>query len=134
MSLQSPAVNENAALNVAILERGQFYFPAGMHYGNPDGGVNCDRCRRTGLKACIGFDRFDYCLPCVETVAVVAAMPADLEIRLPRITRSVFDRTEHVTTAMSQDMYRTLMVQDMFDRAPQTRMMQNMFRREPSAQ
>jgi hypothetical protein len=133
MSLSSPAVSENAALNAAILERGQFYFPAGMHYGNPDGGVNCDRCRRTALKACIGFDRYDYCLPCVEAVAAVAPRPADLEIRLPRITRSVFDRTEHVITAMSQDMYRTLMVQDMFDRAPQTRMMQNMFRREPSA-
>ena len=128
MSLTSPAVQDNAALNAAILERGQFYFPAGMHYGNPDGGVNCDRCRRTGLKACVGFDRFDYCLPCVEAVAAVAARPADMSVAAPRVPRNLPGEGPRW-----EDRYRTLMVQDMFE-PPQTRMMQNMFRRGDGGQ
>ena len=69
----SPTVTENASLNGAILERGVFYYPAGLHYGNPDAPVTCDRCRRTGIPACIGFERYDYCVTCVD--AVVHAQP-----------------------------------------------------------
>jgi hypothetical protein len=134
MSLLSPsAAQENAALNTAILERGIFYYPAGLHYGNPDAGVNCDRCRRTGIPACIGFERYDYCLACVD--AVVAAAPAGAW--RPRMgsrpavatymAQDIFlpPSSQPVVTAMAQ----TLMVQDMFMRPPATRMMDNLFNR-----
>jgi hypothetical protein len=95
MSLESPAMPlENAALNTAILERGVFYYPAGLRYGNPEAGVNCDR--RTGIPACIGFDRYDYCLPCVN--AVVAAAPAGA-------WRSHTNTRPLVNTYMAQNKY-----------------------------
>jgi hypothetical protein len=67
-------VPEDASLNRAdldraILERGVFYYPAGLRYANPDAAVTCDRCRRTRILACIGFRRYDYCVPCVDAVA-----------------------------------------------------------------
>lgn len=112
---------ENVALYTAILERGTFYFPAGAHYGNPDAKVNCDRCKRSGIPACIGFERNDLCLPCVELVALRTPptinshrtiVPGPLRETRPEINYPVM----------------TLMVQDMFDR-PRTRMMHEMFRR-----
>ena len=110
------------SLAQAILERGQFYFPAGTHYGNPTASVICDRCRRSGIPASVGFDRFDFCLPCVEAVATAGAtsgltvMP---DLRVPRPLPTPRGFGEPVMT---------LMVQDMFE-PPKTRMMQDMFRR-----
>jgi hypothetical protein len=117
--------NQSTALSRAILERGAFYYPAGLHYGNPDTAVTCDRCRRTNLRCSIGFDRFDYCLPCVETVAN----------SLPLIVPS-FDRPmgpmqngprsdSPYMTLMRSDMFTTAMASGMFT----TRMEGNMFRR-----
>ena len=110
---------ENTALYTAILERGTFYFPAGAHYGNPDAKVICDRCKRSGIPACIGFERNDLCLPCAEVVALRTPV-RDLSDRLS-ILRPIRDPTPHRE-------YVTLMLQDMYG-APQTRMMHDMFRR-----
>lgn len=111
---------ENNALHAAILERGQFYCPAGKHYGNPDAAVTCDRCQRTNIPACVGFERFDYCLSCIE--AIVQTCPTwssssssslgytKPSIRLP-------PSLHPPVTRMMHDMYtRTLMAQDMFGR------------------
>ena len=124
----------NTQLSTAILERGQFYYPAGIHYGNPDAAVTCDRCRRTGLKASIGFDRFDYCLPCVEAVAASAGRPTISALPVLPVPRGpTSSRSDYFITAMSQEML-TLMAQDMFREQPRTRMMQNMFHRAPGEQ
>jgi hypothetical protein len=125
MSLTSPQIEDNAALNNAILERGVFYYPAGRHYGNPDASVNCDRCRRTGITACIGFDRFDYCLPCVD--AIVRTRPTgpgtwNPDIEIPRPIRDPLESPR--VTLMLQNMFTTAMSQGMFT----TRMEHNMYR------
>jgi hypothetical protein len=113
---------ENTALHIAILERGMFYFPAGSHYGNPAAVVTCDRCRRTNISASVGFERYDYCLSCVE--AVIAILPASSVTRqvsshLPRPT--VQPSIAPDLTAMRQDMYVTLMAQDLFRADLETR-------------
>ena len=111
--------SENKALFVAILERGTFYFPAGAHYGNPDAKVICDRCKRSGIPACIGFERSDLCLPCAEVVALRTtptigssriSVPGPLRNPIPGLDQPVM----------------TLMVQDIFDR-PRTRMAHDMY-------
>lgn len=112
---------ENVALYTAILERGTFYFPAGAHYGNPDAKIICDRCKRSGIPACIGFERNDICLPCAELVALRTPVTGS-SFRIPVSGPLREVRPEIGPRVM------TLMVQDMFDR-PRTRMMHEMFRR-----
>ena len=112
---------ENVALYTAILERGTFYSPAGAHYDNPDAKVICDRCKRSGIPACSGFERNDLCLPCVELVALRTPVTgSSFRIPVPGPLRET--RPEINYPVM------TLMVQDIFDR-PRTRMMHEMFRR-----
>jgi hypothetical protein len=118
---------DNAALNAAMLERGRFFFPAGMHYGNPDAAVTCDRCRRTDLKTCIGFERFDYCLPCVEAISLAARQPTTITLPTHSLPRE--PAGSHGANYITAMMQVTLMAQSLFDIAPRTRMEQNMFSR-----
>ena len=133
--LTSPTVPEDASLSRAVLARGVFYYPAGLHYGNPDAAVTCDRCRRTNIVASVGFERYDYCLPCVEAVAhaqPVGSWRPDGDVRRQEvIVQPPRNRTESpYMTLMAQEMFTTAMVQDIFSaRAPATRMMDSMYRR-----
>ena len=47
---------------------GQMYFPATNHYSHFCV-VACDRCNKTNLDICIGYEKIDLCLPCAEKVA-----------------------------------------------------------------
>lgn len=137
MSLLSPAFTENTALYTAILERGRFFYPAGVHYGNPDASVVCDRCKRSGIKTCIGYDRYDLCLPCVDLVAARISVPTAV-LPTSSLPPSLSDptRTEYLTlmvqdmlrpsslpvAAMGQTMYRPLN-----NNEPRTRMEHRMY-------
>lgn len=46
-------------------EIGIYYNPANSHYGGK-GQVNCDRCMRTNIPVCIGFEDTDLCFRCVD--------------------------------------------------------------------
>ena len=46
---------------------GTFYQPANLHYSG-SGSVNCDKCQRTNLKSCIGYQNYDLCLECITQV------------------------------------------------------------------
>lgn len=48
-----------------IVNNGSYYYPAWKHYGRVTT-VVCDRCNKSGLKACIGFGQSDLCMICVE--------------------------------------------------------------------
>lgn len=115
-------VPEDDSLNRAILERGVFYYPAGLRYANPDAAVTCDRCRRTRILACIGFERYDYCLPCVDAVARAQSS------RTNSLTPPIMNN--YMTQNSLPSQYMTLMVQDMFT-PPATRMMDVMYRPNP---
>jgi hypothetical protein len=119
---------ENNTLHNAILERGTFYYPAWKHYNNPSASVNCDRCRRTNIQACVGFEKYDYCILCVhEVVASRRCEPGPWhpDIMPPRVTPETPVQT--ITTINSLQpppMTLTLMAQDMFV----TRMADPLFR------
>ncbi len=100
-----------------ILTRGTFYFPAWKHYGNPETVVKCDRCERTELLTCVGYDRMDLCMNCVEIVARWLQRTGGVE-SVPRRMGPGHEPESHPVV--------TLMLQPMF-RPPQTRMMQSMF-------
>ena len=112
--LTSNIVPEDASLNRAILERGVFYFPAGLRYANPDAAVTCDRCRRTRILACIGFRRYDYCIPCVDAVA--RAQSSRTNSLTPPIMNNYMTQNSLPSQCMTQNSLSsqcmTLMVQD----------------------
>lgn len=47
------------------LNNGIWYYPAWRHY-NSLVCVVCDRCNKSNLPACIGFDNIDLCILCVN--------------------------------------------------------------------
>jgi hypothetical protein len=119
----------------AVIERGVFYYPAGRHYGNPSASVVCDRCKRSGIPASIGFDRYDLCLPCVDTVATRLPLPSDVaSLPVPReaIARMPTDPSSTYVTLMAQSMFPSSerrFTTRMEHRMYQTKMEQSMFRR-----
>lgn len=45
---------------------GNYYCPATLHYEERNASVDCDRCHKKSLQVCIGYDRTDLCLQCVN--------------------------------------------------------------------
>lgn len=52
---------------INIAKNGEYYYPANKHY-NSTGYVTCDRCAKTNICACIGYESYDLCLDCVLVV------------------------------------------------------------------
>lgn len=98
-----------------IYTHGTYYKPAYKHYPRADNSrtkVSCDRCQRSNLNSCIGWNTYDLCLECVSKVE-----------KLGDITSTVrTERTTH-TTRMMQKQFRkpqdlTLMMQEQFQEDP----------------
>lgn len=51
---------------LAVVQKGQYYNPATDHHSD---GVSCDSCERDALVVCIGYKKWDVCLPCAERIA-----------------------------------------------------------------
>lgn len=51
-----------------VIENGIFYYPAYEHYGNNEGNIICNFCSKSNLKCCIGYEEYDLCLKCSETI------------------------------------------------------------------
>ena len=62
-----------------IVRYGVYYFPATTHYARPCV-VVCDRCNKTNLSVCIGYNNLDLCMQCVEKVAKDINTPSDQTI------------------------------------------------------
>jgi len=118
-----------------IIKNGNFYFPAWTHYNKNDANVTCDRCRRTNLKCCIGYNEYDLCLDCTEDVVQILNRP----IKPIQSTYEPIIMTEMeqnfikpgMRTRMEQDFIRpqikTKMAQRMYNDNTITLMAQNMF-------
>lgn len=50
-----------------IAKKGMYFCPAYKHYGQMTN-VVCDRCNKTNLKACIGYNDKDLCLKCADSL------------------------------------------------------------------
>tara|TARA_R100001163_G_C5067658_1_gene206961 strand:+ start:3220 stop:3663 length:444 start_codon:yes stop_codon:yes gene_type:complete len=57
----------NTSLFRDIAKYGNYYCPASKHYFK-DSVVQCDRCEKTNLKACIGYRENDLCLTCTNQI------------------------------------------------------------------
>jgi len=53
-----------------VCKYGTFYNPATAHYNNGLC-VVCDRCYRQNLNVCIGYDKYDLCMKCIEEISAV---------------------------------------------------------------
>jgi hypothetical protein len=55
-----------------IVIRGKYYYPATSHYYGKDTlltrVVECDRCHKKNIPACIGLDDADLCLECAAII------------------------------------------------------------------
>lgn len=55
------------SINLQLLfTNGSYYYPAGKHYNNVKAIVICDICKKENIIACIGYDKYDACLECVN--------------------------------------------------------------------
>ena len=110
-----------------ITKYGTFYYPASKHYShnNPAANVVCDRCKRSGLDACIGWNDQDLCLSCVnEIIKTHSPIQRDHPESLTFMQQSQF------RTNMQQSQFRptmTEMEQSQFHPLPLTRMIQSQF-------
>lgn len=95
-----------------VFKFGVYYNPAWQHYNAPTN-VVCDRCKRTNLPVCLGYDSLDLCMLCVHEMSKIKSQPT---VPVRPLTR------------MSQDMYRTLMAQDTYRSFNNTYMMQDMYK------
>ncbi len=50
-----------------IVNNGQFFYPASNHY-TPGANVICNKCNKTNLISCIGYESSDLCLICADLV------------------------------------------------------------------
>lgn len=56
-----------------IARTGEYFFPASAAYPHiPEAVVNCDRCNKANLKACIHLGDRDLCLSCTEEVVNIS--------------------------------------------------------------
>ena len=67
MNTQQPLSKETTSI---IVSYGTYYHPATNHYNNGQM-VVCDRCFRQNLNACIGYNTYDLCLNCADTVIIL---------------------------------------------------------------
>lgn len=105
-----------------ICKYGTYYYPATKHYDGASNGVECDRCYKVNLDACIGWDRYDLCLECASIIANIIKKNKKQEVKMEY-------RGQYMTNMM-QDQYMTNMMQDQFrnpDIGNLTFMMQDQF-------
>lgn len=84
-----------------IVKYGRYFNPAKAHYQNAEC-VVCDRCHKTDLSICIGYEDYDLCFSCVEEV------------------KRIMDRSKN-------HMNMTLMAQNQFRQIPLTKMEQHQY-------
>lgn len=104
-----------------IVNNGIYYYPAKKHYLNHSNynnlNVVCDRCNRNNLAASIGFQKYNLCLLCVESII----NPKNKNQLSTKMEQSVFQ----TRTNMMQNMTRNIDVDEFSDE--HSLMMQGMF-------
>lgn len=53
-----------------IYKHGKYYNPAWSHYEH-GALVSCDRCYRTQLITCLGWNQYDMCLKCADEISSI---------------------------------------------------------------
>ncbi len=112
----------DSSLMKKICQNGTYYIPAWKHYNNKQANVVCDRCKRTKLSACIGYDSYDICLACADKISEQLYPPReDIMRTLMRLEQfRPSDYGSSLDTDMEISMYRV----------PTTNMEVSTFRRD----
>jgi hypothetical protein len=84
-----------------VYNNGTYYNPAWKHYGHKTN-VVCDRCKTTQLKVCIGWNKYDLCMQCIDDVSRHSCRPDPRDMTL--MVQSMFTEDRNMTY-MSQGMY-----------------------------
>ena len=107
----------------SVYKYGTYYNPASRHYGdNLATNVSCDRCHRSHLDVCIGWQTFDLCLQCMTEInrmmnrvtdcGWTKKMPSGSLLDqgqgqlLTRMIQSQFSPNEEIATFMEQDQFK----------------------------
>lgn len=77
---------------------GKYYNPANSHY-NKSGIINCDRCHKTNIKICIGYNKIDLCMKCVEVLNDIALLPTSVQTSDQNKENSSASATSSVSSA-----------------------------------
>ena len=92
-----------------ILEKGKFYNPALSHYESiPDvKTVFCDRCNKSNLTVCIGYEDCDLCMLCVHelTEKISGSVKSQKPEESKQTTKIVQQPRIGETTRMMQQMF-----------------------------
>lgn len=95
----------NQLTNHEIVCNGTFYYPANKHY-NGQGTVTCDRCGQENLDVCVGYEKMDLCLSCVDSItkdmknrhlgiAKIDSMTKDMKNQHSKIAKIVYSKYKH---------------------------------------
>jgi hypothetical protein len=91
-----------------IYSKGKYYNPAWSHYGRHTN-VVCDRCKSSQLKVCIGWEKYDLCMKCVDQLSKYNGTQIESDYDGTRITmmeqRIFRDNRNQPLTRMSQGMF-----------------------------
>ena len=84
-----------------IVHNGQYYFPASNHYQRATT-VNCDRCQRSQIPACIGWREYDLCLGCAQIIVERSMMRVQVS---PQVSPRFDSQTEMRTRMQMSSAY-----------------------------
>ena len=101
---------------IEIAKNGMYFCPAYKHYGQMTN-VVCDRCNKTNLKACIGYDNKDLCLKCADALTNMITetniyTPISVVRDMPSYRTRMMQNM--ITNRNDNDLIKTKMMQDLF--------------------
>lgn len=96
---------------IKIFKNGTYYNPASSHY-NTGASVICDRCKRTNLDMCIGYESYDLCFQCIQDISLQLKKPMYSPLPSPDI--ATYMQQSQFQTNMEQSQYKTRMLQRQF--------------------
>lgn len=76
-----------------IISKGFFYYPAYKHYGNNPKYIKCNLCNFPNITSSIGFQNYDICLSCVDSILN--------KIPLPQIQPSLYQNSNSIYNSQS---------------------------------
>jgi hypothetical protein len=122
--MNNPPLSREKTLK--IFKNGIYYSPSSRHYNKPNTNVVCDRCHKTPLDICIGYEDYDMCLSCIQEISKQLKRQKEME-KFPTCVYDKFADRQSPETA-------TYMQQGQFDPRllTATFMQQSQFRPRPS--
>lgn len=117
----------NKDVMLQIYKLGSYYNPATNHYGY-EANVTCDRCFKSHLSICIGWQTYDLCLPCVNEIN--KEINKEVKKKSTPVCKTNMEQSQFKTikTMMLQSQYNLKNGEKDDDNSYKTYMLQNIFK------